>query len=182
MQGAVGEYEVAERLFNEAARVPATVASVTTTAVTSIPVVPQTVRPTTTTSEPVLVQTTSIPVTVAATIDRQTIEELLNRYAAASREFDLAAIQRVHPRLTVRERLRLESLTRNYSFCEYKFTNIQMVSSSATEAVVRAVSGELCKPRTRQGALANTPTLTYQFRLIKTSSSSWVIDEILTSQ
>jgi serine/threonine protein kinase len=178
---AVDEYQVAERLYSEAAQVPVTVASVTTTAITTTAVAPTTIRSTTTTSAPVQVQTTSIASTIVATVDRQTIEELLNRFAEASREFDLGAIQRVHPRLTEREKLRLEALTRNYSYCEYKFTNIQTVSSSATEAVVRAESGEICKPRTRQRPIPN-PTLQYQFRLLKNSSGSWIIDEILTSQ
>ena len=123
----------------------------------------------------------TVPPTIVSTIERQTVEELLARYAAAAREFDLGAIQRIHPRLTERERLRLDALTRAYSYCEYKFGNVQIVSSSGTDATVRAESGELCKPRTRQGPRANTPTLLYQFHLLKTPTG-WIIDEILASQ
>jgi tetratricopeptide (TPR) repeat protein len=188
IEPAVAEYLAAERLFAEALKTGSVVAAVTTTMpqqtsqldVTTFR--PTTSTPAVTTSTPVEVvapRTTSAPPTVvAASIDRATVDALLQQYAAASRTFDLGAIRGVYPDITDRQKLRVERLRKDYSFCEYTFGAPQTVSSSPTEATIRIDSTESCKPKTAQKPIQIPSRQIIHFR--KNSSGSWSIGEIFT--
>ena len=170
VESAVGEYLTAARLFGEAAKAQ-TIAATTSVLPTAIPPTSVPVRP------PVTPATTSV---AAPSIDLATVEQLLRRYAAASRSFDVAAVQQIFPRLPNGTKVRMDALRKNFAYCDYSFTNVQILSSTATEAVARADSVESCKPKTGQKAF-DTPSR-QEFRLTKSSPGSWSIGEIFISQ
>lgn len=177
VEQAVGEYLAAVRLFGQAAT--ATIAATTSVpSTTSTPVRPPA---SVTTTAPVRPPATTTSVVVAApSIDPATVEQLLRRYASASRSFDAAGVQQLYPRLPNATKLRMDALRKNFAFCDYSFTNIQIVSGTASEAVVRADSVESCKPKTAQKAF-DTPSR-QEFRLSRSQSGPWIISEVFISQ
>ena len=186
---AVAEYTTAAQLFEQAVR-PAQGGPPPAT--TSVPV-PTTVAPTTpttilltttpaTTTAPAVVErppTTAPPtVQVVSTIDEATARRLLNDYSAAYRTLNVQSVRKVFPQLSDIGRRALETEQRDFSYCDYRFANVQ-VSGSATTARLEADGVKSCKPKI---ALPPISTPTHEiFDLNKLPSGSWVIVRQSTS-
>jgi hypothetical protein len=184
VEPAVNEYATAARLFGEATRAPQS-AQLSTVA-TTIPAADPPVNPTRVTPAPApapsTVATTSSVVTtsILPSIDQNTVQRVLLGYASASRTFNVAAIEQIYPELPANSRLRLDALRKNFSYCDYKYSNVRIVSATPTEATIRADSLESCKPKTAQRAIDTS--VTQQLHLRKGASGTWTITEILGLQ
>ena len=73
-------------------------------------------------------------------------------------------------------KLRLDALRRDYSRCDVTFSNVQIVSSTATEAVVRTDSVEVCRRKTAQPPIS-TPGR-HEFHLIRDTSANWIVGDL----
>jgi hypothetical protein len=179
-------------LFDQAVRAVQGAPPLVTTSMAPTTVAP-TVAPTTptttplitapaTTTAPLVVERppTSAPATVqvVSTIDEATARRLLNDYAVAYRTLNVQTVRKVFPQLSDIGRRALETEQRDFSYCEYRFANVQ-VSGSATTARVEADGLKSCKPKI---ALPPIPTPTHEiFDLNKLPSGSWVIVRQSTS-
>ena len=110
-------------------------------------------------------------------MDAGTAAGLLSNYADVARGLDVSALRRIYPRLPQAMAQRIDGLRRNFSQCEYRFSNVQMVTSTPTSVIVRADSSETCKPRTAQRALP-LPNSRYEFHLVKGAAGSWIFEDV----
>lgn len=151
-------------------RLPPTVTSIPLSSVATTSIPPATSAP----------PTTSTPVTTSSlpSVDRGTIDRILTAYADAMRRLDLSAVQRVYPTAPGSLRVRIDALRKNFSQCDTKFSNLQVVSSSATDVVIRVDSVEACKPKTAQPAI-QTPGR-HEFHLARGAAGDWVIGDLFT--
>jgi hypothetical protein len=151
-QRAITEYGTAARLFADAAREPERIVASTPTTVppTQPPPVTavSTVPPTVISS----VTTTSIPPTtsIVPSIDASDVQALLRQYAAAYGSFNLAAIRRVFPGFPPLLQNRVDSQRKTFRSCDYSFTNINILTSSAAAAHIEVDTVETCRPTTAQ--------------------------------
>ena len=77
-------------------------------------------------------------------------------------------------RVTLKEEM-VEALKKDYSYCDYTFSNLR-ISGSTTEATVLVDSVEACKPKIAKPAqpLAGRQ----QFRLVKNPAGAWSLADI----
>jgi predicted Ser/Thr protein kinase/tetratricopeptide (TPR) repeat protein len=171
---AVEEYVAATRLFVQASQVavvaPTTVPGAATT----------TVPPTLSTVPPSVVTTSIATTSVVAGIDTATVERVLQQYAAASRTLDVSTIRGIYPSVPPRTVQRIEALRKDFSFCEYSFANVAIVSNGAEEARIRTEAVESCKPKTAQKAIPQSGRM--EFILKKTGAGAWIVAEVFTQQ
>jgi hypothetical protein len=178
-EAAVTEYVTAAGMFGKAATQSVSVATTTPTSIPSsahtsvVSSAPSTV-PATTTSTPAT--TTSI----AATVDVGTIRSLLARYAQVSRSLDTDEMQQFYPGLNEGTKKQVDAFRKIYSYCDYTFSNIQVISNSAVAPVVRADREASCK--SRSGRAGNPLPERLEIRFQKSPSGVWTIREILSVQ
>jgi Protein kinase domain len=181
---AVDAYAAAARLFGEAARAPQ-VAQLPTV-VTTIPAAeppatpPRPATPPATVASSIATTTIAPTTTILPSIDQDTVLRVLAAYSAASRTFNVAAIEEIYPGLPATSRTRLDALRRNYNYCDYTYSNVRIVSATATEATIRADNLESCKPKTAQRSMDTRAT--QQLTLRKAAAGAWTITEILGLQ
>jgi serine/threonine-protein kinase len=126
----------------------------------------------------------SIPSSVATTsvmpvVTPAMAEQLLARYSAAYRRFDVAALREVFPSLPDLMRRALEVERRDFSSCDYTFAGIVISSASGTSARVEAAGLKSCKPRIGR----TVPDIrTHEiFDIVKVADGGWVIARQSTS-
>ena len=183
MRPAVEEYLTAEKLFLEAARAPQ-IAAVTSTP-TTIPAVtqPATVAPTVApsiTSSTASSTPTTIPAAPSApAIDQATAVRVLNEYGQVARALDLTVLQNSYPLLSfgATAKLRFDALKKNYSYCDYTFSNVKIAFSTATDASVGADVVEACKPRIAVPAKPLNAVM--QFTLRKAANGAWTVASVV---
>jgi hypothetical protein len=180
---AVDEYVAATRLFVEASQVAAISTAPTTvvvrppTTTSIVATVPTTVQTTIATTSSV---TTTSTTSILPAIDMATVQRVLQQYAAASRTLDASTVRGIYPGLPPGTVRRIEALRKDYSFCEYAFSNVQILSNTPDEVRIRTDSVESCKPKTAQKPIEQRGRT--EFILKKTSAGAWLVSEMFGQQ